>query len=461
MNDDNLPWFLGPAGIEAYRNPKSYYVALDVETTNLEKGSALNVDNRLLLACWELVYSDGAIVKRHQWGDEYDMKELEEDIKKADFVVAHNAKFELQWLKRCGLELRDILVFDTMLAEWVIAGNRKWDLSLDETSKRYGLGQKLSLAAIAIKSGICPSVIPDEWLLPYCYKDVELCRKLYEAQKGILERDDLFHLALVRNLTCSVLADIEFNGAELDGPAVLAEYEKTLDEFRTVESELESKAGGINLSSPKQLATFLYEKLGFPVPRDHRGNELKTTSGTPKTDVKTLALLKASSPEQEEFLSLYKKRNKLDSLITKNLDFFRLVVQQSGAVFKSVLNQGFTGTHRLSSSGRPILFAGLKTPKGVQAQNLPREYKKLFTAHDPDYVVLECDGAQLEFRVAADMGNDAVATQEIIDQADIHTETANVMISAKHPDFVGLDKKAARQQAKAHTFAPINLVASF
>jgi DNA polymerase I-like protein with 3'-5' exonuclease and polymerase domains len=453
--DQNLPWFLGNAGIEAYRSPQNYYLVLDVETTNIEYGSAVNDENRLLLACWELVYPNGGIIKRHQWGDEYEMQALEEDIAGADFVVAHNAKFELQWLKRCGLELRDILVFDTMLAEWVIAGNRKWDISLDGTSKRYGLGQKLSLAGAAIKAGICPSLIPNEWLLPYCYKDVELCRLIFEAQKQILERDNLFHLTLVRNLTCSVLADIEFNGAELDSQAVLDEYTETLEAFRTVEQELEAYAGGINLSSPKQLAVYLFETLGFKVPTDHKGKPLKTGKGVPKTDVKTLALLKPENDRQQEFLKLYKTRNKYDSLISKNLEFFRLIVQQKAGVFRAILNQGFTQTHRLSSSGRPVLFTGAKRPKGAQGQNLPRSYKRLFTAHDPDYLVGEADGAQLEFRVAADMGDDQTAAREIIEGADIHSNTSKVMIEAGHPDFKGKTIKEGRQDAKAHTFAPM------
>ena len=96
-------------------------VVLDLETNNNDFGSALHKDNHIVLACW-LVVSPEGIQRKSKFADEYDLSELEEDIKQADFIVAHNAKFELQWLKRCGMELRDILVFDTMLAEWVIAG---------------------------------------------------------------------------------------------------------------------------------------------------------------------------------------------------------------------------------------------------------------------------------------------------------------------------------------------------
>lgn len=454
VNDNSLPWFVGAKALDVYLKPSKYLV-LDFETTNLEYGSALNPDNHIVLACWEIVSEDGTITRKHVWGDEYEMSELERDIAEVDFIVAHNAKFELQWLKRCGLELRDILVFDTYLAEWVIAGNRSWELNLDATAKRYGLGAKLSLSAKCLDLGICPSIIPKFWLLPYCYKDVELCRKLYLQQRDILQRDGLLHLTLTRNLTCAVLADIEFNGCELDPKKVKEEYEQSVNDFQAVERELQEVVGSINLSSPKQLAAYLYDELGFDVPTDYNGRPLTTATGAPKTDTGTLSLLRSTTPEQERFLSLYKLRNKLDSLLTKNLEFFQKVCEQKKGIFYGVFNQGFTGTHRLSSSGRTILFEGLKKPKGVQLQNLPRQYKGLFTAHDEDYLVGEADGAQLEFRVAAEMGNDKVATEEIIGGADIHSVTSQVMIEAKHPKFIGKTVKEGRQDAKAHTFAPM------
>lgn len=444
--NNSLPWFLTSRALSVYSSPERY-VCLDFETNSIEKGTALNDNNHIVLACWEVVEADGTITKKHKFADEYDLAELEKDIRGADFIVAHNAKFELQWLKRCGLELRDILVFDTFLAEWVIAGNRIWDLSLEGTAKRYGLGAKAALAAKAIGIGIDPSAIPVEWLLPYCYRDVELARKIYEKQIEILRRDGLLHLALTRNLTCAALADIEFQGCQLDKQRVKDEYEKTITEFEQVEEELRQLTGGINLSSPKQLGVYLYETLGFAKPRDAKGNPIVTDTGQPKTDTATLSLLSAESDVQQRFLELYKTRNKLDALISKNLDFFKRVVEERDGIFYGVLNQGFTQTHRLSSSGRSLLFKGLKKAKGCQLQNLPRQYKGLFTAYDDDYVVGEADGAQLEFRVAADVGQDEVATRDIIEGTDIHSVTAETLTKAGEP--------TTRQGAKASTFAPL------
>lgn len=448
--DTKLPWFLSHKALEVYVTPKKYYVALDFETTSLDKGSALNYNNRIVLACWHLVYPDGQIIRKHKFADEYNLGEMEQDIKDADFVVAHNAKFELQWLKRCGMELRDILVFDTMLAEWVIGGNRYRlsDLGLEQSASRYQLGSKLPLAGMMIKTGVDPSRIPEKWLLDYCHMDVELCRQLYEQQRKVLQENDLLHLALTRNLTCACLADIEFNGCELDRDQVLAEYDRTIQEFQSIENDLVDIAGDTNLSSSKQLAELLYEKLGFTPPLDPRTKEPITTGkGALSTRVDTLAKLVAKTPDQTTFLEKYKRRNKLAALLTKNLEFFKGIVEEKDGVFYGILNQGFTQTHRLSSTGKSVKFDLFKKAKGVQLQNLPREYKKLFTAHRDGYLIGEADGAQLEFRVAAELGHDPVATQEIIDGTDVHGVTAKVLTDAGEP--------TSRQDAKAATFAPL------
>ena len=58
------------------------------------------------------------------------------------------------------------------------------------------------------------------------------------------------------------------------------------------------------------------------------------------------------------------------------------------------------------------------------------------------------------------MGNDQVAYDEICRDADIHASTAAVFLEAgNHPDFKGLDAKAARQPAKPQTFKPLTLAA--
>ena len=60
---------------------------------------------------------------------------------------------------------------------------------------------------------------------------------------------------------------------------------------------------------------------------------------------------------------------------------------------------------------------------------------------------MEADFAQLEFRAAAFLSQDGVAIEEVSTGFDVHSYTAKVISEAGQP--------TTRQDAKAHTFAPL------
>lgn len=418
-------------------------VFFDFETTNLDKGSALNKDNDIVLATWIVREPDGTTTRKHKFGNEYEQQELYADVMTADVVVAHNAKFDLQWLARCGVDLRKIYASCTMLAAWVIDGNRNRPRNLNALAKQYGLGTKTDYVSALIKLGLCPSNIPRSWLLEYGMLDTELCMEVFLKQ--LAELDGMFHLLHVRNLTCLCLADIETEGMVLDGPAVEAEWEHATEELKATEVALRKVVGDeVNLNSPKQKVKLLYETLGFtPLMKREKGKLVPNLS----TKSEVIVKLNATTKPQQIFMELYRKYNKYSSLVKKNLMFFVGVVRERGGRFFAELNQARTATGRLSSSGRPLLFLGEKKTKSVQLQNIPRTYKRLFWSGDDDYLIGEADAAQLEFRVAAALGNDSLAIQEIFDGVDVHSVTAQVLTDAGEP--------TDRQGAKSRTFSPL------
>lgn len=451
LSDEYLPWFLSEKGIEAYLE-RDQYLVLDFETTNRTNGLAIDESNHLVLACWAVVES-GREIRHHQFGDEYSMGRLVADVERVKFVVAHNAKFELQWLDRCGVDLRTVLVFDTMTMEWIIHGNIKVPYNLNDTAKRYNLGAKEDLVAKLIKYGVCPSLIPQSWLLKYCWKDVDLCHAIFKNQHDRLTALDLWHLALQRNCVIPVLADIESVGLQLDAERVLNE-EKRLQEVVAESGEaLDAITGGINLGSPKQLGAFLYGKMGFAAPRDNAGEVMLTGSGAISTAKPALEKLVAETSGQVAFLEKYKEYNLADSMLSKNINFFVAVCKEYAGKFFGSLNQCRTANHRLASSGIKMKFTTVKKELAAQIQNLPRAYKSLFTVLEKDYVVTEYDGSQIEFRVAADLGHDKVAESDIVNGVDIHTFTMNTMNAAYKK--LGIDKEIDRQGAKPQTFAPL------
>lgn len=423
---------------------------VDFETLLHDDPSATNPDGGVLLACWEIHRPDGSIERKHKWGDEYNQPELVKDITESDFYVAHNSKFEHGWLTRCGLDPYDNLAYDTGLGAWVLHGNRKLPRNLGALSKSYGGSGKIDLVSMMIKNGVCPSQINPAWLLEYCYMDVRVTAEVFKEQIKELTQTKQLHLVHVRNLTAMALTHIEFEGMNLDPEAVILEYQKTVRKRNMLKQQLLVSTGGVLLSSTKQLGEYLYDTLKFEELTDRNG-PIRTASGIRSTASDVIKKLKVTTIPQKQFLEMYFDYNRADSLISKNLEFFHGVVQEYNSNFKAKFRQGVTVTHRLSSAGIPILFKGASKAKSTQFQNMPREYKRLFWSGSEDYLIGECDGAQLEFRVAADVCNDSVAREEIIAGSDIHAFTAQVLTEAGEP--------TTRQQAKASTFAPFLLAA--
>lgn len=424
------------------------YLVLDFETSSKEYGDPTNKDNRLLLACW---YDSTSNKFYYEVVDnEYELSVLPRAISKVDFIVAHNAKFELQWLKRVGLNLRELNIYDTFLAQWVLDGNRKLDRSLGSLSKRYNLNDsKSEYVNTLISLGVDAENIPRKYLLDYCLKDVELTKNIFEKQISVVKSSNLLGICFQRFETCKVLADIEFEGMTLDKEKVKEEYSKTLRDIDSVLETLHSEFGTINYGSSKQLSELIYNTLGFDIPKDYSGNPILSPKGSLSVSAsKVIPFLKAKNKKQSRFLELYTKYSKLRSLLVKNLRFFQLCCEHLDGKFLGKIHQGVTSTHRLASSGKPYLFPGLKKALRVQFQNLPREYKPLFKASREGWEIMEFDAAQLEFRVAAELCKDDVAIDDIINGVDVHSVTAKVLSES-------LGKTITRQEAKAHTFAPL------
>lgn len=414
-------------------------IFIDFETTNKDNGSALNKDNRLVLACWQ----DAEGNRFHKFGSEYEQGELLEAIARADYIVAHNAKFELQWLVRCGLDLKTVVVYDTMLAEYVIGGNRykMYQLGLDSCLQRRVLGGKDAVVSKMIKAGICPSDIPQEWLLRYCRQDVAVLPTLMRAQLRDMDGTRLLPVVYNRCLLTPVLADIEAEGMQLDAARVHEKYKEAKEKYDALEREMNLLAGGINPRSPKQVAAYLYDTLKFDELVVRRGRDwvpARTESGGRKADADTILALNARTAKQREFRDLYVVLAEWGHKLSKYLNKFEACVNEVGGVLYADFNQANTATHRLSSTGRAY---------SAQFQNFPRAYKPIFRARRAGHLIGEADGAQLEFRAAAHLGRDKQAMLDIENNVDVHEYTSSVLTNAGQP--------TNRQDAKTHTFKPL------
>jgi DNA polymerase I-like protein with 3'-5' exonuclease and polymerase domains len=408
------------------------YVVLDVETTNKNYGDASIADNRLVVT----VFREAGRSVHYTTRDEFHLTDLVKLVEQADLLVAHNAKMELKWLSRMGADLTKIMPYCTMIGEHVLAGNRQVAKGLGAVATRYGQGTKDPYVDKLMRRGVCPSEMPFSFVRQRCVKDVQQTEQIFLQQRKALADAGLLAVMYTRCLLTPVLADIELRGLSLDPVKVAEEYERCRVELSAVREELANLMPGVNPRSGPQMAKFLYETMGFDELR-RAGKPQRTATGRPMTDTATVQKLKCTNKRQSHFQELMKKFSALEAEMTKSLQKFKECCD-NGDLLYAQFNQAVTATHRLSSSG---------VTYNVQFQNLPRKFKPLFKARNDGWLVGEIDGAQLEFRVAAFLGQDYQAYYDIINGVDVHSFTAQVLTESGQP--------TDRQGAKSHTFKPL------
>lgn len=490
---------LSKAALSTRTYQRGTWCAFDLETTNREYGNPMSPDNRIVMVAWQSGKADSAGPIHDFYGNIMECREFWDAIEAANYLIAHNAKFEAGWFLRLGYDPTDKLWYDTMLAEKVRLGNRFGLLNLGSVSQRYGFQGKESRVDAQIKAGVCPSEIDERYLRARCRRDVKTTSAVARKQMRILHRTRRLRVALTRCLLTPILADFERSGMCLDRDRVYEEYERHLVERNAMRAELDALTGGINMNSPDQKAHFFFGgcltkvkteegdegypevkhkfvpddsfSLKFPEMRGPTGKVRRNKAtdrwpdGRPKTDKNVVAWLEtvAKTKEQKRFFELLGKYSKLQAAISKNLEFFKGVVdERPDGIFYGQFRQDTTATHRLSGRGIPQAFEQFDGDKSVQFQNMPRVFKRLFKTRSGEYFVVEWDGAQLEFRVAAFLGQDAQAMADIDNpDFDAHVTSAATMNERDYTELLteyrGGDAaaKLMRQAAKSDTFKPL------
>ena len=156
-------------------------LTFDVETTHKEKPNGGHTPlpyfgNHLVSIGWKMSNEvvKYAFVHHNEHEQDYDkIEEFKGDLSRADVVVGHNIKFDLNWIRECGFKY-DGPVYDTMVAEYLLARARKWPLSLDALAKRYEVTEKKKdLTQDYLKSGKTFAEIPWEIVKEYGVADVQ------------------------------------------------------------------------------------------------------------------------------------------------------------------------------------------------------------------------------------------------------------------------------------------------
>lgn len=192
---------------------------------------------------------------------------LQDTLNKTTLLVAHNAKFELAWLRACGFTYNGKIAC-TQIREYVLAKGQKLGVSLKESCERNNLARKKSdLVDEYLRKGIGFEAMPWEVVQEYGIADIISCKELYYNQlERLKDNSHLWPTIELMEEFCVCLTEIEETGIKIDVKELTRledEYRTTLNQLRKdLEKIAEDVMGAtkVNLDSPQQLSELIFSR---------------------------------------------------------------------------------------------------------------------------------------------------------------------------------------------------------
>ena len=265
---------------------------------------------------------------------------------------------------------------------------------------------------------------------------LNLPQTLYQEQKleaqilKQLERESMLILYQEIELALiAVLYEMEKKGICIDLKEIERQSQALESDLKELEFQIHKLAGlEFNLSSPKQLAEILFEKLNLP-----KGRKTKTGYSTDSHELIKIKNLHPILPLLLEHRELFKlKSSYTDSLISlrdKETNRIHTEFKQAG-----------TATGRLASANPNLQNIPIRTERG-------QLIRKAFIAEQSKQLI-SADYSQLELRILAHITGDKNLQKAFQEDLDIHAMTAseifNIPLKEVSPDL--------RRKSKAVNF---------
>ncbi len=355
--------------------------------------------------------------------------------------VGQNLKYDASVLARYDIEMKGIK-HDTMLASYVynsVGGKH----DMDSLALRFLQHSCISFEQVAGKgkNQLTFNQIPLEQAAPYAAEDADVTLRLHHRLMASIDGDEKLKTIYeqIEVPLIPVISKIERTGVLIDDMKLAAQSQEIAARL----DELEQKAFEIaeqefNLSSPKQLQTIFFEKMGLPVIK-------KTPSGTPSTNEEVLQELALDYPLPKLILE-YRGLAKLKSTYTDKLP--KMINPETGRVHTSY-HQAVTATGRLSSTDPNLQNIPIRNEEGRrirQAFIAPRGCK-----------IMAVDYSQIELRIMAHLSGDKALLEAFQQGKDIHAATAAEILN------ISIDQVTSeqRRRAKAVNFGLIYGMSAF
>ncbi len=416
--------------IECINFPGNGPICVDTETTSVDPLKAELIGFSVTSVqdeSWYVPFADSG-------NEERILSSLEELLNSRGYI-AQNSKYDSRVLYRYGIRL-PVPSDDPYLADYIL----RPDARSHSLKKIVPVWLGKSMRTFDEVSGGTGSLlgVPVETVAQYCCSDSASTLAL--ANRMSLEfADDAALEKVYREVELplsSVLAGMEIRGVGLDREALRREGDLISQRvFSLMEQASEQTGRSINLASPAQAASMLFDTLGLKPVR-------KTSKGARSTDMTVLTRLRNEHPFVETLIE-FRELSKLLNTYVEKLPGY---VNPATGLIHTNYNQAVTATGRLSSSNPNLQNIPIRTSRG-------REIRKCFVPPVKGHVFVTADYSQIELRLLAHLAGEGVLRRAYRENADIHSRTAEAVFGDASPDH--------RRKAKEVNFSIIYGISAF
>ena len=356
--------------------------------------------------------------------------------------IAQNAKYDVQILKNYNVEVRGP-VFDTMLAHYLIDPDTRHNM--DTLTENYLNYTHVSLTELIGKKGVKQGNmrdVPVHQVVEYAGEDADITYQLKKSLEPLLAEGDLKKLFYeVEVPLMHVLADIEYNGVNIDKDVLAAMSKELQVESLKAQEEIFAMAGEeFNIASPKQLGIILFEKMKLV------DKPKKTKTGQYATGEEILSKLAVEHDIAKRILE-FREYQKLKSTY---VDALPNMVSPVDGLIHTDYRQAVAATGRLSSNNPNLQNIPIRTPKG-------REIRKAFIPRSEEFVLMAADYSQIELRIVAALAKDESMMEAFKSGRDIHSTTASKVFGVPLEEV----DRDMRRKAKEVNFGLIYGISAF
>ena len=380
-------------------------VALDIETTGMSweddvlvvgaaKGyvGARPDTSSVILSGNDLFTQTTTIPAAWEW--------LHREIALADWIILHNASFDLPYLFKSGLLAPEEVkgrVFDTLVM--AAATGSHDSVGLAQLCKEYGINGGPDWLGMKSQRGKLTN-FPMSEVASYCEQDCAATLRLFAKIKPLA--DTLYDRQFIayEGDFCALLAKMRVKGLPLNLPFVAQRRKANVARKAEIQRDILTPN---KISSP-------YARLDLL--NWLRSHKWKPTDATSLDEDAIMGFAGQSNEQDKVVLLAVLEARALEKEDSTYLTGFLEHADANGCVHPNFFSGG-TRTWRLSSNH-------------PNAQNIPREMQDdLFTASQPGGALISLDYSQAQLRLAAMYAQEhEMARLFALPDTDIHTATA-------------------------------------